>query len=257
MVLFAINTISKMKTLFYIVLIFLTNTYCQAQQLILQGRIHYERKENLHKLFTEENEWTNEFKKQLPKYRTDIFELSFNTKKSLYKMEQEFEGNSSILDWFNVAKSNIVAQNLELNKLHAQKTIYENTYQITDSLPKLNWKLHNEFRTIAGFSCRKASTIILDSVYIIAFFTDEIPVSAGPESMNGLPGMILGMVVPRMNTTWFATRVDHVSVTEENLSFNPKSKKKLSTIKSFLDELKLATKNWGKESGDIIWRSIL
>ncbi len=246
-----------MKKILYLIILLSASFVSEAQQLILQGKIHYERKENLHKLFTEENEWTNEFKKQLPKYRVDIFELSFNSKRSLYKMEQEFEGNSNILDWFNVSKSNIVAQNLENQKVQAQKVVYENTYQIIDSLPQITWKLHNEYRTIAGFTCRKASTIVLDSVYIIAFFTDEIPVSAGPESMNGLPGMILGMVVPRLNTTWFATRVDHVTVSDESLLFYPKAKKKINTIKSFLDELKLATKNWGKESGDIIWRSIL
>jgi GLPGLI family protein len=246
-----------MKKILYLLILLSVSLITDAQQLILQGKIHYERKENLHKLFTEENEWTSEFKKQLPKYRIDIFELSFNTKRSLYKMEQEFEGNSNILDWFNVAKSNIVSQNIENQKVQAQKVVYENTYQINDSLPKITWKLHNEYRTIAGFSCRKASTIILDSVYIIAFFTDEIPVSGGPESMNGLPGMILGLVVPRLNTTWFATRVDHVSVSDESLVFYPKAKKKINTIKTFLDELKLATKNWGKESGDIIWRSVL
>jgi GLPGLI family protein len=253
-----LNTkITMMKKTIYLIVFLSFSSFTEAQQLILQGKIHYERKENLHKLFTEENEWTNEFKKQLPKYRIDIFELSFNTKRSLYKMEQEFEGNSNILDWFNVAKSNIVSQNIENQKVQAQKVVYENTYQINDSLPKITWKLHNEYRTIAGFSCRKASTIILDSVYIIAFFTDEIPVSGGPESMNGLPGMILGLVVPRLNTTWFATRVDHVSVSDESLVFYPKAKKKINTIKTFLDELKLATKNWGKESGDIIWRSVL
>lgn len=246
-----------MKKILYLIILLSVSLITDAQQLILQGKIHYERKENLHKLFTEENEWTSEFKKQLPKYRIDIFELSFNTKRSLYKMEQEFEGNSNILDWFNVAKSNIVSQNIENQKVQAQKVVYENTYQINDSLPKITWKLHNEYRTIAGFSCRKASTIILDSVYIIAFFTDEIPLSGGPESMNGLPGMILGLVVPRLNTTWFATRVDHVSVSDESLVFYPKAKKKINTIKTFLDELKLATKNWGKESGDIIWRSVL
>ncbi len=246
-----------MKKILYLLILLSVSLITDAQQLILQGKIHYERKENLHKLFTEENEWTSEFKKQLPKYRIDIFELSFNTKRSLYKMEQEFEGNSNILDWFNVAKSNIVSQNIENQKVQAQKVVYENTYQINDSLPKITWKLYNEYRTIAGFSCRKASTIILDSVYIIAFFTDEIPLSGGPESMNGLPGMILGLVVPRLNTTWFATRVDHVSVSDESLVFYPKAKKKINTIKTFLDELKLATKNWGKESGDIIWRSVL
>ncbi len=228
-----------------------------AQQLILQGKVQFERKENIHKQFTEENEWTAEFKKQMAKYRIDQFELAFNTRKSHYKVTQEFESNSAMMDWFNVCKLNEVEQNLEQRTLQAKKVVYDKTYYLQDSLPKLSWKLHNEFRSIAGYSCRKASTIILDSVYVIAFYTDEIPVSSGPESFNGCPGMILGLVIPRLNTTWFATRVDHVSVTEEQLKLVGSAKKNQVNFAQFLKEIVQATKDWGKEAASIIWRSVI
>jgi GLPGLI family protein len=81
-----------------------------------------------------------------------------------------------------------------------------------------------EYREIAGYNCRKAATIVMDSVYIIAFYTDEIPVSAGPESFNGLPGMILGIVIPRMNLTYFATKVETLQPTEKEFVL-PEQKK--------------------------------
>ena len=60
---------------------------------------------------------------------------------------------------------------------------------------------------IAGFNCRKAVTKIFDSVYVFAFYTDEIIISGGPCSINGLPGMILGVTIPRLYTSWIATKV--------------------------------------------------
>ncbi|MGL1507608.1 GLPGLI family protein, partial [Vibrio parahaemolyticus] len=72
------------------------------------------------------------------------------------------------------------------------REVYERTYLVQDSVRQLDWRITDETRDIAGFECRKAVTKICDSVYIVAFYTDQIPVSAGPESFGGLPGMILG-----------------------------------------------------------------
>jgi len=55
--------------------------------------------------------------------------------------------------------------------------------------------------------CRKAVGILFDTVTVFAFYTDEIVISGGPEGINGLPGMILGVGIPRLHTTWFATKV--------------------------------------------------
>ena len=57
----------------------------------------------------------------------------------------------------------------------------------------------------------------MDSVYVIAFYTDQITTTGGPESFNGLPGMILGVAIPRINTTWFATKLELVEVKPQDL----------------------------------------
>jgi|GEM_PF-4661083 len=80
-----------------------------------------------------------------------------------------------------------------------------------------------ETRDIAGVHCHRANAIILDSVYIIAFYTDQILTNGGPESFCGLPCMILGIAIPRIYTTWFATSVNIQNIPAAKLSF-PASK---------------------------------
>ena len=61
-----------------------------AQQLVLSGKITYERKENMHKQFEEnDNSWSEQMRNNTPKYRIDQFQLVFNSKKSLYKISVE------------------------------------------------------------------------------------------------------------------------------------------------------------------------
>ena len=78
----------------------------------------------------------------------------------------------------------------------------------------MEWRLTNENRVIAGFNCRKAVAKIFDSVYVFAFYTDEILIPGGPCSINGLPGMILGVTIPRLFTSWIATKVTLTGVDE-------------------------------------------
>ncbi len=69
---------------------------------------------------------------------------------------------------------NIIASNLEGGISVTQKTFYEDTYLLTDSLRAIEWKIGTEIREIAGFDCRKAVGKIFDSIVVIAFYTDEI-----------------------------------------------------------------------------------
>ncbi|MCG9881525.1 MAG: GLPGLI family protein [Bacteroidia bacterium] len=243
----------QVLTIYLLILVGL-NQHIVAQQLILSGEILFERRENIHKGMTEENSWTEARKKATPKYKVDLFSLQFNTKQSIYKMHTEDEHPSFM--WNKMANSNSVLQLFDNRLYEAEKTIYEKSYRVKDSLPTYTWKLENEFRTIAGHSCRKASTIILDSLYIMAFYTDEIPVSGGPESFNGLPGMILGIVVPRINTTYFATKVSSQLIPENNYTL-PKSKSKTTLYKDFYSELGKALKDWGEYASQVIWRASL
>ena len=125
----------------------------------------------------------------------------------------------------------------------AQKPVFEETFLVEDSLPKVTWKITADTRNIAGFECRKAVGIIDDSVAVFAFYTDEILVTGGPESLQGLPGMILGLGVPRLHTTWFATRVE---VNGVNMGVvKPATKGKKLSRQEMIGQLDDVLKNWG------------
>ncbi|HCP94120.1 MAG TPA: GLPGLI family protein [Bacteroidetes bacterium] len=229
-----------------------------AQQLILQGSILYERKENMHKMFDEDddNSWAEAMKKTLPKYRVDLFALTFNSQQSVYKMYQEHEGMGATNFW-RVAYRNTVQVDFSKHSIIDEKNVYERDYLVVDSLPQLKWKLTGEYREIAGYNCRKASTIIMDSVYVIAFYTDAIPVSGGPELFNGLPGMAMGIVIPRMNLTFFATKVETQLPDPKVFTVKPTKGSKTVTFKQYQEELLKDIKNWGKDNMKIFWKAML
>ena len=116
----------------------------------------------------------------------------------------------------------------------------------------MNWKITADTRTIAGFECKKATTIIMDSVYIIAFYTDQIVTPGGPESFSGLPGMILGLAVPRLNTTWFATKLELTDVAANTLV--PSKKGKKTNLSNLRVQLNAAMKDWGKWKDKNLWQ---
>ena len=135
-----------------------------------------------------------QMKKQMPEFDVTYFNLYFDGNKTLYKPGREVQTTQKIPDWFKgPASDNIVYCDLQSGKTVAQKTVYEATFLIQDSLRNAKWKITNDTREIAGFNCRKATTVIMDSVFVVAFYTDQIVTNGGPESFNELPGMILGL----------------------------------------------------------------
>jgi GLPGLI family protein len=131
------------------------------------------------------------------------------------------------------------------NRFQMQKTIYGSTFITEDTIPVINWKITNESRNIAGFNCRKAEGKISDSVYVFAFYTDEIMIPGGPCSINGLPGMILGVTIPRMYTSWIATKIMLNDVPVNTIK--PATSKKPFTMASMKSTVKERTKDWIRE----------
>ena len=119
-----------------------------------------------------------------------------------------------------------------------------------DSLAKINWKITADTRLIAGFECRKAVGIIHDTIAIFAFYTDELLIQGGPESIHGLPGMILGMGVPRLHTTWFATKVEVNNVNMNSVI--PATKGKKVNYKTMIESIDKVLKNWGSYGKNMV-----
>jgi len=204
---------------------------------------------------TEEGyEWIKERIDQVAPFKVSIFNMVFNKEQSNYEFDKDIEiTKGSTFTWGKEAASeNKVLNNYKTNKVVAEKEIFDDAYLVEDSLRKYEWKIEDEVRMIAGYPCRKAVTKIFDSVVVVAFYADQLMVSGGPESFNGLPGMILGLAIPRLFTTWFATNVEIAP--QEFKAFSPKRKSKKVTNEQLLEVIKKGTDRWGKYGVKMLWR---
>jgi len=229
----------------------------EVPPITFRGKLTFERKMNVHKQLDEmmkgngNSGMADNMKKQTPKYKTDIFELFFTEKQSLYKPAPDGITESKMMMGNTPADRNIIFTDFETKKAVGEKKVYEKTYLVTDSVKQYQWKITEEFRKIAGFNCRRAETVIMDSVYVIAFYTDAILAEGGPEGFNGLPGMILGVVMPRLNVTYFATNIDNYLPTEKAITAPTKGEK--ISYKSLDAKLKDSMKQWGDYLQRILW----
>ena len=246
------------QTLLLIAIVVIAFVKASSQPVFINnGFIEYERRMNQYSFFDKEEDesvWVQEMKKTFPKMVNDVYHLYFNNQKTMYKLGVENTNNKYV--WGRKpSEADIVVRDVAANTVSIQRDVFEQTYLIKDSARNLQWRITNETRTIAGFECRKAVTIICDSVYVVAFYTDEIAVSSGPESFGGLPGMILGLAVPRLQMTWFATKVVVQQPTEAIL--NPKQKGKTVTWTTFQKDMNKAMSDWGKYGSKVIWNHML
>ena len=88
------------------------------------------------------------------------------------------------------------------------------TFLIRGTRPSYEWRLSGEMSQVLGYTVQKAMAV-QDSSIIEAWFTPEIPVSAGPGPFGGLPGMILSVSVDSGHTIYSASEINLTSVEEE------------------------------------------
>ena len=186
-------------------------------------------------------EWYDQIKDRIPQNTISYFDFIADSSHSVYKPGRE-TGNDQ-RGWFmQLGIKNVVYTDYQKDSSITQKPVYEETFLVQDSLLKIKWKITPDTRTIAGFECRKAVGILFDTVAVFAFYTDELMISGGPEGIHGLPGMILGMGIPRLHATWFATKVQVVDVPISQI--HPEKKGKKVNRKAMLETLYKVMKDW-------------
>ena len=223
-----------------------------------QGKIEYERKTNLKRVIDDmdddNREWIDRVRDKIPKHNIRYYDLNFTTKHSMYTPGREPEKPVNFWVGRSPANENEVYTDYTASKVTAKKQIYEEKFLVKDSARKIEWKVMDEIRMIANYKCRKAVGRICDSVYVIAFYTDDIMVSGGPEMFGGLPGMILQIAVPRLHTTWIATKVD---VQPDVDAIKMPKKGKEVTQKEMFTKLSESLERWGDYAYKAIWWSML
>ena len=153
------------------------------------------------------------------------------------------------------ADKNEVFTDFDSKYIVSQKSIFENTYLVRDEPEKHNLEITNDFREIAVFNCRRATTVIMDSVFVVAFYTDEITIPGGPEGFHGLPGMVLGLVINRVHTSWYATKVNVAPIREAKLV--PPSTGIKTNPKQLFEIISASFATWGKRLPIAIWKIMI
>ena len=187
----------------------------QAQQK--EGKVIYERTSQLQIRFAGMNE---EMERQIPQTRVDKFELTFANNQSLWKQaEQEnqddgnFGGGGMQINVVAAGSDDVLYTNFDAAKKVELRVMFDKKFIVDDSIRPLKWKMSEETKTILNHLCRKATAVryskrttmnmdngkmerkeVDDTSNIVAWFTTDIPVSAGPAEFQGqLPGLILEM----------------------------------------------------------------
>lgn len=231
-----------------------TGSFAQYAHFVESGKIEYEKKVNMYAKLKNRvkdgDTWMekiyDEFKRTQPQFNTSKTTLSFTKDQSIYQAVEESKPATGFFasdPWLRV--KNTVLSDFRTDSVTAVKVVYEEEYVIKDKKQEVLWKITNETREIAGYQCKRANGLVLDSIYVVAFFAEEIIPSGGPESFSGLPGMILGLALPHENVTWFATKVELGNQNPSAALKLPK-KGKYATRKELEADLKKTMKNWGE-----------
>jgi GLPGLI family protein len=145
--------------------------------------------------------------------------LTFNKEESLYKEEESLgapnpQGMEMVM--IGGGGSDILYKNIKEKRKVNQTETFSKLFLVKDDLKKHEWTLESETKNIGEYTCFKATmtrevediesgfTINTEkssdkkdvvkkmkTITITAWYTPQIPVSAGPAGFHGLPGLIL------------------------------------------------------------------
>ena len=152
----------------------------------------------------------------LPKERQMIQDLYFTEEKSLFKeYPSDITPFPKKLQAAIMKSAYVQPPNPELKKVYCdfgkneitrQMEFMTRNFLVSDQIDRLAWKLTNRKIKVQDYICLGAELKRGDDK-ITAWFTSEIPVSAGPGEFYGLPGLILAVEV-NGETTFLAKSVE-------------------------------------------------
>lgn len=236
--------------------------YGQYAYFVQSGKIEYEKRVNMYAKIkaridqNKNNTWLEkiyeEYRRTQPQFASSKSSLTFNKDRSVYQFQEGAKSTNSFFsdDPWLMAK-NTVELNFSNDTVRAVKDVYGENYVVTDKKSDILWKLTNEVREIAGYQCRRANGLIMDSIYVVAFYAEQILPSGGPESFSGLPGMILGVALPHENVTWFATKVETQAIVPPAPAPVPRRAKEV-TFSAYREVLQGYMKEWGEWGNDAL-----
>ena len=215
------------KIIIVLALVFSGQVY---SQVLMRGKITYERRTNLYKQFDDER--MRKMIDEKNKIKIDNFALYFNDSISTFNYVAPEGGDP--MSWMTMKNS--VYINWAADKREVFYDFWGTSIILQDSTVDRQWKITDKTRMIAGYECTRAIWQKNDTTRIYAWFTTDIAPTVGPEVIGGLPGAVLGLATEDGGIVYFATSVEKVVPTADQLA-RPKTKGKEYTPAALRQEL--------------------
>lgn len=208
---------------------------------INQGTIIYERKVDVHRRMQDE-----QMKAMVPQFQKTKNELIFSDKVSVYKaMPQDnapdpFDnggGSHVMIKIGGPGENTVLYKNYGNQKFLEQTELADKNYIINDTIKIQNWRLSDETKMVLNHICKKATTKTEHGSDVVAWYTEDVPSPAGPDTYGGLPGAILMLNIN--NSEMVYTAIDLKNDVDSRALSEP-SKGKVITRADFnkkLDEM--------------------
>ncbi len=212
----------------------------QGQATYMSKRTLNEAKISSDKKSAVDDEMDKQFREQMAKALEKTFILDFNATESSYLKEVALETpkanqSGSSISFTMSGEATPLYKNSKTKQYMQEMENYKGqTNLIVDNLPIYDWKIEGETKKIGGYDCYKATAIIKVTAKqmadyeakklkdskrksvlfpakepkdeeVVAWFTNEIPVSHGPAKYWGLPGLILEITQGR--TTYLCSKI--------------------------------------------------
>lgn len=165
----------------------------------------------------------------------------FQTDETKNRWNDFMEGNLS-----NQTKSiEIGFVSIGLSEMSSTEFLGNKDYVLVkEKVPELEWNITQEKKMILGFQCTKAKTKFRCSDYT-AWFASDIPISAGPWKISGLPGLILELNNDTVGENFLSTKLNYPAQPSYNIeNFKPNTSKIFETFVSYGEAQKIEVKKF-------------
>jgi GLPGLI family protein len=203
-------------------------------------------------------EW-NAFIVDLPKTGTSVHSLSFDEADALFSVDVSHKEAASpklnrAIGFLNRGKgpqveSLEVFYDFDKNKKYEQVEFMTRLFIVESEMEAVAWKITGKMKKVMDYVCMGAELKEGDDT-ITAWFSSEIPVSAGPGIYRGLPGLILG-IEKNGEVVSLATAVDFKAMEKSTIK-KPKDGKKVTQVEfdKIVAEKREEFKKAGKANSD-------
>jgi GLPGLI family protein len=225
----------------------LASFFVNAQ--VKEGKVIYERTMQMQR----PRDMDEEMARMIPPSRKDNFELLFGNNQSIWQVipnpdgdNNTFTGGGGNVVVRMAGNNDVIYHDFATAKRTDQRELFEKEFLVTDSIRKLSWKLSEETKTVLDRTVRKATSQrinprmqmtmengemkrqeVMDTSNIVAWFTSDITVPAGPQEFQGqLPGLILELNINNGRTIYKAVELS-AKINASNIK-EPKGGKRIT-----------------------------